>query len=107
MFKFMQAGAGIFKPYLYVSGSKHLGNVMSLTCFGNILQTRQHFAITKPGGINIPAPSVYIFRLKVPSTKNRDIGRLKLPSSDKTLQLKPYLQFFVIGLIRAITPIIV
>ena len=28
------------------------------------------FAITKPGGINIPAPSVYIFRLKVPSAKN-------------------------------------
>ena len=37
------------------------------------------FAITKPGGINIPAPSVYIFRLKVPNAKNRDIGRLKLP----------------------------
>ena len=39
------------------------------------------FAITKPGGINIPAPSVYIFRLKVPSAKNRDTRRLKLPSS--------------------------
>ena len=40
------------------------------------------FAITKPGGINIPAPSVYIFRLKVPSAKNRDIRRLKLPRAD-------------------------
>ena len=80
IFKFMQAGAGIFKPYLYVSLSQRISNVMSLTCFSSILQTRQHFAITKPGGINIPAPSVYIFRLKVPSAKNRDTRRLKLPS---------------------------
>ena len=66
----MQAGAGIFKPYLYVSLSQRLGNVDVLSMFQKYIADLMPFAITKPGGINIPAPSVYIFRLKVSSAKN-------------------------------------
>ena len=35
----MQAGAGIFKPYLYVSLSQRINNVIPLTCFSNMMQT--------------------------------------------------------------------
>ena len=83
MFKFMQAGAGIFKPYLYVSPSQRISNAILEACFNGRSADLIPFAITKPGGINIPAPSVYIFRLKVPSTNNRDIGRLKLPRAGR------------------------
>ena len=35
----MQAGAGIFKPYLYVSLSQRISNAIFKACFKNVVQT--------------------------------------------------------------------